>query len=152
MKKSVILSMTCLSLLLAVFAGCKKESFIKTEYVKGKVIWKGEVLAGAFVTFHPKVADGVSASGETNDKGEFELYAVGGKPGAGAVAGDYIVTVTKKSNETLEIPDPNSQDGVRIVGNSKLLTPKEFSEKGTSKLSVTIAPGKNDSVVLDLDK
>jgi hypothetical protein len=137
---------------LAVFSGCNKESYIKTEYVKGKVIWKGEALTGAFVTFYPKAADGVAASGETNDQGDFELYAVGGKPSAGAVAGDYIVTVSKSSNESQEVPDPNSSGGVRIIGISKLLTPKEFSDKNTSPLTATVNPGKNEGITIDLDK
>lgn len=142
--------MICLSLLLAVIAGCKRESYIKTEYIKGKVTWNGEAVAGADVTFHPKASEGVPASGITNAQGEFELYAVGGKPNGGAVAGDYIVTVTKKSNDTQEVPDPNSSGGVRIIGTSKLLTPKDYSEKKTSPVEATVKSGKNDPLVIDL--
>ena len=149
MKNKVIL------LLLLVFVGFLSgcgESYVKTEYIKGKVIFKGEPLADAMVTFHPKDSNGVPASGTSNSNGEFELFAVGGKPGAGAIAGNYTVTVTKLNSENKEIPDPNSSGGVRVVVSSTLVTPKAFSKKETSSLTVTVASGKNDPITIDLDK
>lgn len=148
MKKSALL---LLLLLFVGVLGCG-ESYVKTEYIKGKVIFKSEPLADALVTFHPNDSSGVPASGTTDANGEFELFAVGGKPGAGAIAGDYTVTVSKQDTQNREIPDPNSSGGVRTVVSSTLVTPKDYSKKETSPLTVTIAAGKNEPITIDLDK
>ena len=57
--------------------------------VSGRVTLDGEPLANVTVTFLPK--DGASASGRTNDNGEYELTTIAEK---GALLGEHTVTVT----------------------------------------------------------
>jgi hypothetical protein len=70
-------------------AGCGKK-LIKT---KGKVTLDGQPVSGATVTLKPVASDGMSASGFTDNDGNFTLQTY--KPGDGAVPGDYKITVTK---------------------------------------------------------
>ena len=146
--KSVLFS---LLISLVVFVGCGGPSYVKTEYVTGTITWKGAPLAEAVVSFSPVNPDGIPASGITNEQGKYELFAVGGKPGAGAIAGDYVVTVTKKETKETRTPDPNSSSGERVTGVTTLLTPQKYEKDATTPLKATIAPGKNPPIDFQLE-
>lgn len=78
-------------------AGCKKGPTVATLPVTGKITIGGKPLEGANVVFTNKNPDQLSAGGTTDSQGEFKLSTwVGPKEiHAGAVSGEYIVTITK---------------------------------------------------------
>src|SRR5262249_40878245 len=77
--------------LLLMSPGCSGAKAVKTE---GLVTLDGKPVAGATVTFRPeKKEQGRVATGLTDEDGAFQLQRFA--PNAGAVPGDYKVTVIK---------------------------------------------------------
>jgi hypothetical protein len=121
--------------------GCSGDG--KLNAVKGKVTYKGEALAGALVSFHPKGKTDLQtevSTGFTKEDGTFEVKT-GQKDGA--VAGDYVVTIicittapAKEGKKTISMdmggPD-NTYD--RLQG--------KYANKDTSTISATIKAGEN---------
>ena len=70
--------------------GCGGSSGPELSKVTGKVMYNGQGVEGAVVTFMP--TEGPLATGMTDSSGEFTL-TTGGKPGA--VLGDHKVGITK---------------------------------------------------------
>lgn len=69
-------------------AGCSKN---RTSPVKGEVLLDGKPLAGASVQFISQ-ADGRTATGETNQDGQFTMSTF--EPGDGVLAGSYKVVIS----------------------------------------------------------
>jgi len=63
--------------------------------VSGLVMYKGQPLANATITFATQDANGRSAPGVTREDGTFEL-TTGGARKPGALAGEYIVYIMKE--------------------------------------------------------
>lgn len=79
------------SLFVAFSVGCGGPSMYP---VSGSIKYKGEPVADARVLFTPTGSgDAKPASGVTDAQGNFSLTT--DKPGDGAMAGDYTVSVTK---------------------------------------------------------
>ena len=84
---------------LAVTAGCGGSSLGTPVPVTGKIIYQGQPVEGAQVTFHAKADTGEegavrrSANGRTAADGTFSLTTF--KTGDGALPGDYVITVSK---------------------------------------------------------
>jgi len=83
--KVLFLCVTCVGAL-----GCSSSSGPKTAPVRGTVTMAGKPMANIGVTFLPE-GKGPSASGNTNENGEFTLRT--NKPGDGAPLGKHHVVV-----------------------------------------------------------
>jgi hypothetical protein len=130
----------------------------KTFPVSGKVTQKGQPVEGAAVTFMS--ADGKKgALGRTDASGRYTLMS--SKPGDGAQAGDYKVTVTKfkaaeaagKSPDVIEesyAPPPETGPGMAAPAPAKKpagpenLLPAKYADAQSSGLTATVKEGKNE--------
>jgi len=91
--------------LLLPITGCKGGEKPATVAVTGTVTYKGDPLAGADVSFIAKQEGGRAASGTTDSQGHFKLqtYMGGNNMIAGAIPGDYSITVRKRENTTEQL-------------------------------------------------
>ncbi len=85
----------------AAAVGCNQSNLPKTEPVTGKVLYKGDPVENATVMFSRgsrNIANGEIALGKTDAAGNFTLttHLSGQTDVAGAIAGTYQVTVSKK--------------------------------------------------------
>jgi hypothetical protein len=85
-------------------AGCTPTPQIKTVPVAGKVTYKGEPVSGALVTFVTEDTTGKPANGRTDGEGKYRLTTIvsGSNTQDGAMPGNYVVTVSKKSSGTTQ--------------------------------------------------
>ena len=88
-----------LGLVLVFVSGCGSE---KLAPVSGTVTLDGKPLAGATVSFQPTAErEGIEAplgsTGKTNDKGEYTLQTITGKPGA--VVGKHKVAISRHAQQ-----------------------------------------------------
>ena len=135
----------CCTIILLVGCGPKGRS-LKVEYVEGIVTFDGQSVPSAHVTFHPAAQRGTteSAGGVSRATGIYKLSSANGDPEKGAVAGDYIVTVSK-----VEVIDPNvGRSYEEVVTNPLPVTEKPFlpavyATPDKTPLKVTVKPGKN---------
>jgi hypothetical protein len=113
--------------------------------VKGKILdGKGQPLAGAVLTFHPKGgAKAVLPVGRSGADGEFTL-ATGNKDGA--PAGEYVVTVIwpeeAKQDGKISMAPPENRD--RLNG--------AFANRDTSTLRAEVKAGANQLDPIRLPK
>lgn len=122
-----------------------------TYAARGTLTYKGKPLEGATVAFHPREGATASrrvAAGRTDSAGRFTLTTV--KPRDGAVAGEYLVTVTKT---TAVVPGavaaPRDENGAFPMGPdpsfAKPLIPEKYFSPATSGFSAEIKPtGRNE--------
>src|SRR5687768_4724922 len=119
--------LTALPLALALLAGCGDKSVAGRPPVypaSGQVVYKGQPLEGAFVSFTPTEGKTHGASGRTDAEGRFTLTTF--DPGDGAPAGRYRVTVTKaKSIVTPDPVDPVANPPLKVE--QKHLIPAKYS-------------------------
>jgi len=128
-----------------------------TYAVKGSVTYKGKTLAGATVVFHPR--DGISpsrraATGLTDSTGRFVLTTL--KPGDGAVAGSFLVTVEKT---TPIVPGatatPLGDSAAYPLGPdpsaAKSLIPEKYFAPSSSGLTADVHPHGRNEVAFSLD-
>jgi hypothetical protein len=118
--------------------------------VHGQVLYQGNLVEGAVVTFHPKGGDDLKAerpSGLTDKEGKFTL-STGSK--AGAPVGEYVVTVNWHK--------PVDAPGKKKVINTESPPPppdvfqgKPYANAKTSKLTVTVNAGTNNLEPFRLD-
>lgn len=115
--------------------------------VEGKVLVQGQPAKGAVVVFHPKGKDTLTTvrpTGVTDDSGTFRLSTH--KPGDGAAAGEYVVTVvwpdeTKAAKTTLTMePPPDPPD--RLQG--------RYADRAKSGLQAVVKSGRNQLEPFDL--
>jgi len=132
---------------LLMFAGCgSKGRGLKVEYVEGVVTLDDQPLEGASVTFIPKTEGGKeeSASGYSDEKGVYKLSSVNGDPGKGAVAGEYVVNVSK-----VKVEDPKAGMSYEQATVSTTVVkqiqelPAIYQDRKNSPLTFTVKPGKN---------
>jgi hypothetical protein len=125
-------------LALLLLAGCS--SGHGTANVAGSVLYKNQPVDGATVIFHPK-SEGPTAKpaqGKTDHSGHFTLTTYFGPTDqpAGAVPGEYTVTVTK-IDEPQGAYDPHKDPPL------KNHLPLKYSTPQQSPLTATIKPGSN---------
>ncbi len=121
--------------------GCNhSETGPTTIPVTGKVTYKGEPLSNATVSFTAN-GTGKSCDAITNEAGEFSLqtYLPNGDAKAGAVAGEYEVTVIKLDESNLSMSAP-----------PKHLLPVKYSRTKTSGLSASISGAGGQQLLFEL--
>src|SRR5262245_27589254 len=111
-----------------------------TATVSGTVLYKDQPVEGATVIFHPK-GEGPTAKpaqGKTDSGGHFTLttYFSPTEQPAGALPGEYAVTVTK-IDEPQGAYDPHKDPPL------KNHLPAKYSPPQQSPLTATIKPGAN---------
>ncbi len=123
---------------LAALLGCSGAH--GTASVSGTVTYKGQAVDGATVILHPKADDPTAkpAQGKTNGGGHFTVttYFGPGEQPAGAMPGEYAVTVTK-------IDEPQGAFDPHKDPPPKNHLPIKYSTPQQSPLTVTIKPGSN---------
>jgi hypothetical protein len=111
-----------------------------TASVSGTVLYKNQPVDGATVIFHPKgdTTKAKPAQGKTNSGGHFTLTTYFGptEQPAGALPGDYTVTVSK-IDEPLGAFDPHKDPP------PKHHLPAKYEAATTSPLTATIKAGLN---------
>jgi hypothetical protein len=115
--------------------------------VSGKVLYKGQPLAGALVTLHPQGSNDPRVerpNGFTQEDGTFTV-TTGQKPGA--PAGQYLVTVicsrTVQPEGKGKIINTGGEDSVDILGGA-------YANPNTSKITVQVQPGNNTLPPIEL--
>lgn len=130
------------------------------QMVEGVVNLDGQPVAEAAVFFSPAPGSaGMPAAGQTGSDGRFKLTTVRSKKGGGgAVAGDYVVTVTKVQSDAPPLPsgpeDPNygkfpPAPGPNDKPKIKYIVPQAYGEAKTSPLKATVGKG-SGSFTFDL--
>jgi len=143
-KQSIFGLLLIGSLLLAV--GCGQTGRLRVEFVEGIVTFDGQPLEHASVTFVPvnEGGDEEVASGFTNANGMYRLSSFNGDPHRGAVAGEYIITVSK-----IEIHDPKAGMSPEEAAASRLevtqtqVLPSIYQDRQNTPLSATVVKGRN---------
>jgi hypothetical protein len=132
---------------------CSRNDRPRVAPVQGRVLFNGEPVAGADVTFICEGAPRFSA-GKTDEQGNFTLSTFG--PGDGAILGVNKVTVTKSAGpgEGLggDLPDPEAyfraideMERAEEAGEPTSELPARYADPKTSDLSVTVTEGENQS-------
>ena len=131
--------------------------------VSGTVTFQGEPLASANVTFLSTQADGHSASGRTDDSGQFKLTTF--SPDDGAIPGDYVVTIAMHDSRGAEI-DVGAADqdlgadyeammmGEASSGGAQAQPgglPAKYANASESGLTETVTEGKKNVIDIELD-
>lgn len=122
--------------------------------VTGQLTLDGQPVPWANITFFPKSEGTPVASGRTDEKGNFLLTPVGGVGGEGALAGEYLVYMTK-SNLTEEqmynLGDPKASLTSSSAGSAmpdykerEDFFPKKYTKPQTSGLEATVEKGKKN--------
>jgi hypothetical protein len=127
-----------LFLVTLICAGCSERvSPPATMPVSGRVLLKGEPVAGVRVRMHPLFSMGPiewGVVGETGPMGEFTMGT--GAPGNGAPPGEYVVTFTKPRIDS----DP-AHNGVEIEVDD---FEGKYNDPDNSDWTVTITDGDNE--------
>jgi len=148
--------LACAALVIVAVVGCGKQTGPRVQFVKGVVTLDGQPLEGATVSLTPKAGStGLPAYGITTAGGEFVLTSArGGAVRAGAVAGDYLVTV-KKMQVVSEADigvlisrqeyERQKQENAGLLGfqPEAPVVPKAYGMAETSGLRVTVQQGRN---------
>ncbi len=147
MLRTLMLSTTLLA------AGCGgsssdrwTENRPKTIPASGVVTLQGRPVEGASVSFVPADRAGTAAFALTDAEGRFDLNTFSEKDGA--VAGQYTVTVTKKSVETT--PNPKDPNGPPLKSVEKSDLPVRYASSGTSKLTASVSDSGDNQFQFDL--
>jgi hypothetical protein len=121
---------------LLLLGGCGKKG-PATITVSGVVTQGGQPVVGAVVGFVPQDEKGKPAQGTTDAEGRFTLktYLAPGEEVAGALAGDYQVTVQKF--EAVSSAEPAGGGAMRAAKN---LLPPRYSAPTTSGLTAQVTP------------
>lgn len=163
--------------------GCgPKFEKLPTVPVSGTVTYNGRPVSGARISFLSTMKEGRNATGTTDSSGSFTLstYLGGTQKAAGAMPGDYTVTVSKR--ETLgtggppsdldKIREENTEQGsseaesaapkpgtsppladmTKMMGGmeGKSLVPKRYEDAAKSDLKATVKPAENEPFKFEL--
>ena len=113
----------------------------------GVVIYKGQPVEGATVTFHPAEAGSPMSAGKpaarakTNAQGRFRLWTF--DLDDGALPGDHVVTISKVEIVAPDIdPDVPGYDPSKAPADPppRYLVPERFGNRPTSDLKATVTP------------
>jgi len=139
---------------LLLLAGCSGDGFPKTYPVTGMVTHEGAPVEGATVVLVHSTPDGRSASGTTDAAGKFAVttYFSPTHQSAGALPGDYAITVSKKeAYQTTEGLKPEEEMALFTkFGPPKDLLPKLYANPATSGLKVTVTIAPAEPLALEL--
>lgn len=131
-------------LMLTVLAGCSKNPGVYAT-VTGVVTHNGAPVDNAKVTFHSTAQvegkPGTVASALTDSTGKYLIATVGKEPGI--PPGLYKVTITKLDAKGAP-PEGWDAGQAEASGAGVNQLPKDYENPATTKLSVTLEPGKNE--------
>jgi hypothetical protein len=120
--------------------------------VSGVVTNNGAPVDGAKVNFYSTVEaagkGSASYSVMTDSFGKYLIATVGKEPGI--PPGMYKVTITKLDGNSAKLPPDFDQGQLEASGMAKNMMPKDYENVNTTKLSVTLEPGKNENKNFDL--
>jgi hypothetical protein len=126
------------------FLGCSNSDGPRTEYVEGNVTFNGQSLSKALVVFHPVNDVGIAASGTTNEQGIFRLTSLrGGAGNAGAVAGEYRVSISRDKDEPSSFREEKNAGGTEKIPIFESLIPVKYNDPTKSGLTATVEKKKN---------
>ena len=140
MQKNILVILGFVIIFFAIGCGDK----FKTYPVTGKVTYKGEAVAGATVSFNPKVeGQGDAGYARTDDNGNYKLQTQLGKPEGGTTPGEYYVRVSKTDlvptgRKTTESTGTVSEE-MRPVS----ALPEKYGSALSTPLSFTVEKKKN---------
>jgi len=127
--------------LLAVVAGCGRQTVQETIVVTGTVMYQGSPVEKGRVTFQPQSTSGVRpATGEINAGGIYSLSTFAA--GDGAKPGDYKVLI--ESFEGGASPENPRAKQVWLV-------PEKYSRAETSELTATVPEDARGPIELNFD-
>jgi hypothetical protein len=122
-------------------AGCSEAT--KLNPVEGKVLFQGQPLAGALVSFHPGDIKDNPPTGYTKEDGTFKIVTGDLE---GAKAGTYKVTIM------CQVPVKTKAEGMSFGGldetDDKLKG--AYANRDASKITVTVKEGANQLEPFDL--
>jgi hypothetical protein len=152
MIKNIVFLFSCLSTVL--FCGCTS-SGLSVQFVEGTVVFDGQPLSNALVSFVPKInGNGIAAIGKTDENGHFLLTSMqGGQPNQGAVAAEYVAVITKNKDKPSRIEYSAGIDGKPMgIGVYESLIPEKYTSPATSDLIITVEKKKRNQFNFVLDK
>jgi hypothetical protein len=127
--------------LAAVTLGCSQKETLNP--VLGKVIYQGQPLAGALVSFHPEDGKSSLATGYTKEDGTFK--AVTGDV-EGAKPGTYKITIM------CQVPVKTKTEGMSFggMGETEDRLKGAYANRDASQITVKIKEGPNQLEPFDL--
>lgn len=150
------LNLLVLSTVLLVIVGCSGDDIPETYPVTGVVTFQGKPVEGASLSLVAKDPNGRSAGAMTDAEGKFSVstYVSSTANPEGAMSGEYLITVSKRSIEKLsEEMDAQEQMAEFMKrGAPKDLLPKIYQSPETTTLSVTVADAPPEPLELKLDE
>lgn len=114
--------------------------------VTGTVLYDKQPVEGAMVVFSPQEHPH-AAIGRTDSRGRFQLMTF--LPGDGAVAGDYMVAITKV--ELSGVPMQATDDAPVPAGTSRSLLPDKYADPQTSGLRMAVRGGEAHDFTFELE-
>jgi hypothetical protein len=134
----------CLFVLFSL-TGCAKNDGPRTEYVEGYITFNGQPLSKCLVVFHPVNDLGIAASGTTNEQGMFRLTSLrGGIKDAGAVAGEYRVTILRDKDAPSSFrEEKNAHGGTEKISIFESMIPVKYNDPIKSGLTALVEKKKN---------
>ncbi len=130
-----------LALLAAAALGCSSGDRVPMHPVRGQVLYNGKPVKGAQVVFHPLEPQSVNVQkplAYTDAEGRFSLMSE--RPGDGAPAGEYAVTVEQRERTAWGREEVKARN----------LLPTRYSQPKTSGLRFQVQPGENEMPPLHL--
>ena len=129
-------------------AGCGPKG-PAVNYVEGTVTFDGKPLDKAQLFFHPQDG-GLPATGMTDANGKYKLTSLqGGGVGKGATAGDFVVAITRWTDEPSRIERDRASGESMAFFDSVI--PERYTTQHTTPLTFTVVTGKN-RFDIDIDK
>ena len=129
----------------ALVVGCGGGAGPETVAVTGSVVYEGQPVAGALVTFVPAASDKTlkTAQSETAEDGRFEMsYQVGNETKSGLPPGEYKVAVEKLDLESVQ----------STLTPPKSLLPDKYASEQTSGLSAAVQVESDNDFQFELTK
>lgn len=156
-----LLSCCLLASSLVLFTGCGGgEERPATAPVTGSVMYNGEAIAGATVSFWTEGASR-AATGVTKADGTFSLSMF--DPNDGAIPGEHTITVVKveagaepASTTDAMLNDPTAMAGMAAEGGAggpkapESLIPEKYSKKESSPLKETVSADAENKFIFQL--
>ena len=128
----------------ATLSGCSSSNEPRCYPVQGQVLLNDQPVAEAMIVFHPQTPldeNIPNPIAQSDADGNFYLTTL--KPGDGAPAGDYVITVVLR--EARQIGDELTRDGPNVL-------PPRYAKPGTSDLKYTVVEGENSVPPLKLKR
>ena len=150
--KIMIKVLTYIALMALFVSGCKPKGLEGLVPASGQVLYDGNPLEGATVTFSPKSGTGRAATAVTDAKGMFAMGTLHLKDGVAPA--EYGVTVTKYVIQNpMTDEEINEYLRVHLVAPeiiSKSEIPETYANFSTSGLTVTVPDKGSKNITLEL--